>query len=112
MGFDTRRIVYHCLSNLASLIAEADGGAKQTMMGSRSRIWATRILLSFPFVLIGASTCAVAVGERSIRRSSSSDFLLSLRYLALDVRDYIWLDVVRENSIYDETCPHGMPSGI
>jgi hypothetical protein len=59
---DTRRTVYYRLSNAVFLI-EADGGAKQTMMGSRPRIWATMILLSFPFVSVGASTCTAAAGE-------------------------------------------------
>jgi len=32
---DTRRVVYHLLSNAVFLIAEADEGAKQTMIGLR-----------------------------------------------------------------------------
>ena len=59
---DTRRTVYYRLSNGVSLI-RADGGTKQTMMGSRPRIWVTMILLSFPFMSIGISTCAAAAGE-------------------------------------------------
>ena len=59
---DTWHTVYYRLSNVMSLI-EADGGTKQTMMGSRFRIWVTMILLSFPFMSIGASTCAAAAGE-------------------------------------------------
>ena len=59
---DTRRAVYYRPGNTVSLF-EADGGVKQTMMGSRFRIWVTMILLSFPFLSIGASTCAAAAGE-------------------------------------------------
>jgi len=59
---DTRRTACYHLSNAVSLI-QADGGTKQTMMGSRPRILVTMILLSFPFVSIGISTCAAAAGE-------------------------------------------------
>jgi len=59
---DTRRTVYYRLSDVVSLI-QADGDTKQTMMGSLPRIWVTMILLSFPSMSIGISTCAAAAGE-------------------------------------------------
>ena len=59
---DTSRTVYYRLSNVVSLI-EADGGIKQTMMGSRFRIWVTMALLSFPLIFVGTSTCAAVTGE-------------------------------------------------
>ena len=47
------------------LVEEADRGAKQYMMGSRPRIWATMFLLSFPFIAIGVSATTAAAGECS-----------------------------------------------
>ena len=41
----------------------ADECVEQTMMSSRPRIWSTMILLSFPFLSVGASTCLAAAGE-------------------------------------------------
>jgi len=35
---------------------------RETMMGSRFRIWVTTILLSFPFLSVGAATCTAASG--------------------------------------------------
>ena len=34
-------------------------------MGTRARIWLTMILLGYPFLAIGASTCSFAAGEAS-----------------------------------------------
>ncbi|KAF9778707.1 hypothetical protein BJ322DRAFT_484964 [Thelephora terrestris] len=35
---------------------------RETMMGSHRRIWATTVLLAFPFLSIGAATCTAASG--------------------------------------------------
>ena len=33
------------------------------MMGTRARFWVTMVLLAYPFLTIGASTCCFAAGE-------------------------------------------------
>ena len=35
----------------------------QVMLGTRTRIWLTMILLGYPFWAIGASTCSLAAGD-------------------------------------------------
>ena len=110
-------------------LLEADGGSKQTMMGSRFRIWVTMFLLSFPFISIGASTCAAAASkclrkglcdvykringtERSGRFTrcrflfgshDHQDLRLRPRCPAPVVRDRIWLDVAHEDGVFWET---------
>ena len=42
---------------------KVDGGVKQTMMGSRLRVWATMILFSLPFLFLAISVHLFALGE-------------------------------------------------
>lgn len=42
---------------------KVNGGVKQTMMGSRLRVWATMILFSFPFMFLAISIHLFALGE-------------------------------------------------
>jgi len=47
----------------------------ETMMSSRTRIWGTMLLLSFPFLSVGASTCTAAAGLLIAASRSEATFV-------------------------------------
>ena len=87
---DGRRCtVYYRLSSTMFLVKETDRGAKQYMMGSRWRIFATALLLSFPIVAIQVAAAAAATGECSRKGLiTCSDTGIELRCFESIVRRY------------------------
>ena len=57
------RFVHHSRAGTVPVIEIADRGVKQTTMGSRPRVWTTIMILSFPFLAVGVSTCTAAAGK-------------------------------------------------
>jgi len=76
------------------------------MMGTRARIWTTMILLGYPFLAIGASTCCFAAGllvaasysESSLIRYGGYSLVASPMSCALA---FVWIITIKRNEKTD-----------